>query len=157
MKNLKLLLLLVLLSVSTQSFSQEKLSSPDDVTPQYLENIFKNAYIDVLEVKDTFVKIKDNRTLYLDIDSQKRFISISILYTLKEGAKKDEILEVFNAINKDVLMIKCHYNESAHSVSFYYYFWIDNGFSDKTFVSAVKLFQTGVTLAISKDSNNTIF
>lgn len=100
MKNLKLLLLLVLLSVSTQSFSQDQLSSPDNVTPQYLENIFKNAYIDVLEVKDTFVKIKDNRTLYLDIDSQKRFISISILYTLKEGAKKDEILEVFKRLIK---------------------------------------------------------
>jgi len=157
MKTLKKLMLLVLLCVATQSFGQGQLTSSEDVTPQYLKTIFENAYVDVLDVKETFIKIKDNQTMYLDIDSKKRYISINSVYTVKEGAKKDEILEVFNTVNKEVIMIKCYYNESAHTVSFYYYFWIDNGFSDKTFVSAVKLFQSGVTLALSKDPNKTVF
>ncbi|MBB3124570.1 hypothetical protein FHS04_002093 [Mesoflavibacter sabulilitoris] len=157
MKTLKQLMLLFLMCIATQTFAQGQLSSPDNVTPKYLETIFENAYMDVLDVKDTFIKIKDSQTMYLDIDPKQRYISINSVYTVKKGAKKDEILEVFNTVNKEVIMIKCYYNESAHTVSFYYYFWIDNGFSDKTFVSAVKLFQSGVTLALQKDVNKTVF
>ena len=141
---------------SAFNYAQNELMSGDAITSEKLKTLFDNAYIDVLETKDTYVKIKDSKTLYIDIDSKKRFISINASYTLQKGANEKDILELFNRINKEVLMIKCYHNKEANTVSFYYYYWIDGGYSNKTIISAVKLFQVGIDLALIKDEKKNI-
>ena len=153
----KLLFLLLLFSITTQSFAQDKLMSPEDVTSSSLEQLFKSAYIKVSEVKDSYLKIEDARTVYLDIDNKKRFIGLNTVYNLQDNVSKSEILDIFNTINKEVLMVKCYYNESSNTVSFFYHFWMDGGYSTKTLVSTVKLFQQAVSLALTKDVENKIF
>lgn len=157
MKTLQKLLFLLLFSITTQSFAQEKLMSPKDVTSSSLEQLFKSAYIKVTEVKDSYLKIEDARTVYLDIDNKKRFIGLNTVYNLQDNVSKSEILDIFNTINKEVLMVKCYYNESSNTVSFFYHFWMDGGYSTKTLVSTVKLFQQAVSLALTKDVDNKIF
>ena len=43
MKTLQKLLFLLLFSITTQSFAQDKLMSPEDVTSSSLEQLFKSA------------------------------------------------------------------------------------------------------------------
>ena len=82
MKTLKLssvVYLFVLFLATTNSFSQ-RLINANEVTPAFLKETFDNAFIEVQEVKDTYIKIKDVFSIYLDIDANKRFITLSGVY-----------------------------------------------------------------------------
>ena len=60
-----LIYLFVLFLATTNSFSQ-RLINANEVTPAFLKETFDNAYIEVLEVKDTYIKVKDVYAIYLD-------------------------------------------------------------------------------------------
>ena len=75
MKTIKNLSIALLLLVTSFSFAQNDLLNGEDITTSKLKSLFENAYIDVLETKETYVKVKDNKTVYIDVDSKNRFIS----------------------------------------------------------------------------------
>ena len=84
MKTLKnsTLFCLLLLFVSIQFATAQKLVNASEVTPSLLKETCDNAYIEVLEVKDTYIKIKNTYSVYLDIDDKKRFVTFSNVYNL---------------------------------------------------------------------------
>jgi hypothetical protein len=127
-----------------------------DVTPKFLKVIFDNAFIEVLEVKDNYIVVKDVFTIYIDIDANKRFVTFSSTYPLVTGAKKLDVLELMNIINKEVAQIKVYFNESNNSVSYYYYFWTEGGFTVKSMISAVRLYKSALTLSLNKDEKKLI-
>jgi hypothetical protein len=94
------------LFISAISFSQQ-LISKQEVSPQKLSGIFKNAYVEVLSVQETYLKVKDVFTSFIDIDSKKRYISISGNYRIEPNTSKLQILELINKINREVIMVKC--------------------------------------------------
>lgn len=154
MKTLKLssvVYLFVLFLATTNSFSQ-RLINANEVTPAFLKEIFDNAFIEVQEVKDTYIKIKDVFSIYLDIDANKRFITLSGVYNLVEGTSKKDALELANKLNAEVALIKVYYSESSNSITYYYYFWTEGGFTQKSLIGAVRLYKTALNLSLDKDT-----
>ena len=154
MKTLKLssvVYLFVLFLATTNSFSQ-RLINANEVTPALLKETFDNAFIEVQEVKDTYIKIKDVFSIYLDIDANKRFITLSGVYNLVEGTSKKDALELVNKLNAEVALIKVYYSESSNSITYYYYFWTEGGFTQKSLIGAVRLYKTALNLSLDKDT-----
>lgn len=158
MKTLKLssiIYLFVLFFVTTNSFSQ-KVINANEVTPAFLKETFDNAYIEVLEVKDTYIKVKDVYTIYLDIDANKRFVTLSGVYNLVEGTNKRDALDLVNKLNAEVALIKVYYSESTNTITYYYYFWTEGGFTQKSLIGALRLYKTALNLCIEKDTKKLI-
>ena len=154
MKTLKLssvVYLFVLFLATTNSFSQ-RLINANEVTPAFLKETFDNSFIEVQEVKDTYIKIKDVFSIYLDIDANKRFITLSGVYNLVEGTSKKDALELVNKLNAEVALIKVYYSESSNSITYYYYFWTEGGFTQKSLIGAVRLYKTALNLSLDKDT-----
>lgn len=150
-----LIYLFVLFLATTNSFSQ-RLINANEVTPAFLKETFDNAYIEVLEVKDTYIKVKDVYAIYLDIDANKRYITLSGVYNLVEGANKRDALELVNKLNTEVALIKAYYSESTNSITYYYYFWTEGGFTQKSLIGALRLYKTALSLSLDKDTSKLI-
>ena len=143
-----LIYLFVLFLATTNSFSQ-RLINANEVTPAFLKETFDNAYIEVLEVKDVYA-------IYLDIDANKRYITLSGVYNLVEGANKRDALELVNKLNTEVALIKAYYSESTNSITYYYYFWTEGGFTQKSLIGALRLYKTALSLSLDKDTSKLI-
>ncbi|BCY28392.1 hypothetical protein KK2020170_12600 [Flavobacterium okayamense] len=144
-----------MLFASIGSFAQ-RVVSPEDLTSQLLKETFDNAYIEVLEVKDTYVKVKDVFNVYMDIDKSKRYIAFNSTYNLVEGTSPAKALALMNKLNAEVALIKAYYTESSNTITYYYYFWTDGGFTQKSLVSALKLYKTALNLSLDKDTEKLI-
>ena len=158
MKTLKKLTLfyLFLLLIAAQFSSAQRLVNASEVTPALLKETFDNAYIEVLEVKDTYIKVKNTYNVYLDIDANKRFITLSSVYNLVDGASKKDALELVNKLNTEVALIKTYYSESTNTITYYYYFWTDGGFTQKSLISSLRLYKTALDLSLEKDTGKLI-
>ena len=155
LKNSTLFYLLVLL-ISVQFATAQKLVTAAEVTPAFLKETFDNTYIEVLEVKDTYIKIKNTYNIYLDIDSNKRYVTLSSVYNLVDGAPKRDVLELINKLNAEVALIKTYYSESTNTITYYYYFWTDGGFTQKSLVNSMRLYKTALDLTLEKDTGKLI-
>ena len=155
LKNSTLFYLLVLL-ISVQFATAQKLVTAAEVTPAFLKVTFDNAYIEVLEVKDTYIKIKNTYNIYLDIDSNKRYVTLSSVYNLVDGAPKRDVLELINKLNAEVALIKTYYSESTNTITYYYYFWTDGGFTQKSLINSMRLYKTALDLTLEKDTGKLI-
>ena len=154
MKTLKLssvVYLFALFLITTNSYSQ-KLINASEVTSSFLKETFDNAFIEVQEVKDTYIRVKDGYSIYLDIDANKRYITLSGVYNLVEGVSKKDALELVNKLNTEVALIKVYYSESTNSITYYYYFWTEGGFTQKSLIGAVRLYKTALNLSLDKDT-----
>ena len=158
MKTLKktTLFYLFLLLIAAQFSSAQRLVNASEVTPALLKETFDNAYIEVLEVKDTYIKVKNTYNVYLDIDANKRFITLSSVYNLVDGASKKDALELVNKLNTEVALIKTYYSESTNTITYYYYFWTDGGFTQKSLISSLRLYKTALDLSLEKDTGKLI-
>lgn len=153
MKNFKLstFLFLLVLFTSFGSFAQRVISS-DELTPQLLKETFDNAYIEVLDTKDTFIKVKDVFSVYLDIDKNKRYVALNATYNLSDKATPAKALELMNKLNGEVALIKTYYTPKSNTITYYYYFWTEGGFTQKSLIGAFKLFKTALNLSLEKDT-----
>lgn len=151
MFKLSTVLCLFMLFASFGSFAQRVVSA-DDLTPQLLKETFDNAYIEVLEVKDTYVKVKDVFTVYMDIDKSKRYIAFNSTYNLSDKATPAKALALMNKLNAEVALLKAYYNESSNTITYYYYFWTEGGFTQKSLIGALKLYKTALNLTLEKDT-----
>lgn len=149
-KNSTLVGLLIML-FATKAFSQS-LVTTDELSPSLLKETFENAYIEVLEVKDTYIKVKDVFTVYMDIDKSKRYVAFNSTYNLAEGTSPAKALALMNKLNAEVALLKAYYTESSNTITYYYYFWTDGGFTQKSLVSALKLYKTALNLTLEKDT-----
>jgi hypothetical protein len=49
-------------------------------------------------------------------------------------------------------MVKCYYKQSNNSINYVYYFWIEGGFTDTSFIKAFKIYNSALTLSLKKDT-----
>lgn len=134
----------------------QRLISANEVTSQFLKETFDNAFIEVLEVKDTYIKVKDVYNMYLDIDKNQRYVAISSTYNLVDGTSPAKALALMNKINAEVALIKVYYNQNSNSITYYYYFWTDGGFTQKSLISAFRLYKSALTVTLEKDTERLI-
>lgn len=153
-KNSTLVGLLIML-FATKAFSQS-LVTTDELSPSLLKETFENAYIEVLETQESYVKVKDVFTMYLDIDKTKRFVTISSTYNLVEGASQTDALTLVNKLNTEVALVKIYYNQITNTITYYYYFWTEGGFTQRSLIGAFRLYKTALSLSLQKDTEKLI-
>ena len=146
------MILLVLLYSNFSAHSQN-LNAATDLTAPFLKETFENALVTVLEVKDDYIKTKDVFDFYIDIDPAKRFVSFSGNFLLVEGTPLPKILELMNRFNTEIIMVKSYYNASANSISVYYYFWTEGGFTKQSLLKSYKMMRLAVNLMLEKDTD----
>jgi len=147
--------LLAFLFITSVGYSQRMVAA-NEITPQFLKETFDNAFIEVTEVKETFIKVKDVFNMYLDIDKNQRYIAISSTYNLVDGTSPAKALALMNKINAEVALIKVYYNQNNNSITYYYYFWTEGGFTQKSLISAFRLYKSALTLTLEKDTDRII-
>ncbi|CCG54133.1 Hypothetical protein precursor [Flavobacterium indicum GPTSA100-9 = DSM 17447] len=152
MRTIKLTLVFIAFLLTSFVSHAQKLVTANEVTPQFLKETFDNAYIEVLEVKDTYIKVKDTYTIFLDIDAKKRFVTLSGTYNIKAGANKTDVMNLVNKINSEVALIKVYYSESSNTITYYYYFWTEGGFTQKSLIGSLKLYKEALNLSLDKDT-----
>lgn len=152
----KLALLLVLFLSTSLMVNAQKVISSDELTPNLLKETFESAFIEVLEVKESYIKVKDVYSVFLDIDAKQRYVTLSGVYQIVDGAKKQEVYALLNKINTEVALIKVYYNEESNTISYYYYFYTEGGFTQKSLVYALKLYKDAITLSLQKDTGKLI-
>lgn len=146
----KIKLILVGLFISTISFSQNYIDNTT-LNTQKVAEIFKNAYVEVLQVNSSYLKIKDKYETFVDLDSQNRYISISGNYALQPNLTKMEILEFINKLNTEVALVKSYYGENNNSINYVAYLWIEKGFTDATLIKMLKSYNLALDLILQKD------
>lgn len=153
MKTLKVIIFsfFIITLLSTEATAQ-RLVQANEVTPQFLKETFENAYIEVEQVADTYIKVKDSYSVFVDIDPSKRYVTLSGVYQIVDGASKEKVLELMNKINGEVALIKIVYSEKANNIGYYYYFFIEGGFTQKSLVGALKLYKNALNLSLAKDT-----
>ncbi|WP_374542568.1 YbjN domain-containing protein [Flavobacterium sp.] len=156
MRTIKLTLVFIAFLLTSFVSHAQKLVTANELTPQFLKETFDNAYIEVLEVKDTYVKVKDTYTIFLDIDDKKRFVTLSGTYNIKAGANKSDIMNLVNKINSEVALIKVYYSETSNTITYYYYFWTEGGFTQKSLIGSLKLYKEALNLSLDKDTGRLI-
>ncbi|MBI9040384.1 hypothetical protein [Lutibacter sp.] len=146
----KLKFVIVALLISAISFSQNYIDN-STLTTQKLSEMFKNAYVEVLQVNDSYLKIKDKYESFIDLDSEKRYITISGNYALQPNLTKMEILDFINKLNTDVALVKSYYGENNNSINYVAYLWIEKGFTDATLIKTLKSYNLALDLILQKD------
>ena len=137
--------------------SAQQLIQPDEITPQFLKETFEDAYIEVIEVAETYIKVKEGGySIFIDIDPKKRFVTLSGIYKIVDGARKDDVMDLMNKINGEVALIKTVYSEKSNNFGYYYYFFTEGGFTKKSLIGALKLYKIALNLSLQKDTQKLI-
>ncbi|MFD0761836.1 YbjN domain-containing protein [Lutibacter aestuarii] len=106
-----------------------------------------------MEVKSSYVTVKDKYKTFIDLDSQKRYITLSGNYALKPNLNKVEILDFINKINTEVALVKAYYKEANNSINYIAYLWIEKGFTEATLIKTLQSYNLALDLVLQKDPN----
>ena len=136
--------------------SAQKLIMPNDVSPALLKGFCEDAAIKVDEAKDTYIKVKETFEIYIDIDSKKRFLYMNISYPCVDGTTAEKAYALMNKLNRKIILMKCYYNPEKNTINYAYDFWIESGFSNRTFINAVKMFSSALSLSLEEDTDKII-
>ena len=132
------LLTVLLICFLANLISAQTMIKTADFTMEKAAAILKNKGYTIVEQSETFLKIKnkENSTLFLDIDANKKYLYLNTNVKLRKSISVDKIAMLRNQIN-DLNMIKVKYDEKNNSLLFQYFYWITNSFTEESFVDAV--------------------
>jgi hypothetical protein len=154
----KLVLLLFILLVSTanaQNSSTPKIIFADDYITSKMDGIFKTAGIEIVNTQPTFMEINLGNELkiktFIDVDGDKQYLIFNGGNSLKEGTSPAKAKELVSDINSQTNFIKAGYDQDKNVIEFRYYFWIKDGFTDKSLVSALEMYRLTYMYAFSID------
>ncbi|EJL73786.1 hypothetical protein [Chryseobacterium populi] len=135
-------------------FTAQTLVKPADISISAIATHLKSKGYEILEQKETFIKIgnKDKATLFMDIDTGKKYLNMNVNILLNKGVSKEKIDHLLNEIN-GLAMIKADYLANQNAIGFQYYFWIANGFTYETLEDAILEFflYQGDSYALDKE------
>lgn len=152
----KLPIVLVMLLMATTFAKAQNLIKATEVTPAYLKIVCAMSDLNVTEVKENYIKVEDVYDIYLDLDSEKKFILFNSEYPLVDGVSSVKALELMNRINKGVIVINAHFDPLKNAIEYRYYFWIKDGFSDESLISAIRMYKDALTYTLEKDTDKII-
>ena len=151
--NSKIKLFFALITLlSFVNLNAQNLIKAAEVTPAYLKIICATNGITVSEMKDNFIKINNGIDMYLDIDEKNEYIIFNNNYSLSDKATPAKALELVNKINSEVVFISARYN----TIEYRYYFWIKDGFSDQSLISALDIYKEAFSFSLDKDTEKLI-
>lgn len=164
----KLLLLFSILTFSSanaqvnyqaaEGTSNQKVIFLNDNPAAQIESILKAAGIEVSETQPTFLKIflgKELKiTTYIDIDGDKQYLLFNGSNALKEGTTPVQAKDLVSDMNSQTNFIKAAYNQEKNKVDFTYFFWIKDGFTGNSLLSALEMYRITYMYTFSLDKND---
>lgn len=134
-------LTLLMICFFANIITAQKVIKPADLKVATLASFLKTKGYNILEQKETYLKISDsgNNNVFIDIDPGNKFLHLNVKILLVDKAKRSQIDTLLNKIN-ELDMISARYIESDNSVFFQYFFWTTNGFTYETLEDAVMEF-----------------
>ena len=155
--NSKIKLFFALITLlSFVNLNAQNLIKAAEVTPAYLKIICATNGITVSEMKDNFIKINNGIDMYLDIDEKNEYIIFNNNYSLSDKATPAKALELVNKINSEVVFISARYHKKENNIEYRYYFWIKDGFSDQSLISALDIYKEAFSFSLDKDTEKLI-
>ena len=151
---LGLSLALMLLLGNVRVAQAQDLLDPENIGIQELKDIFKEAYIDVLQETDTWIKVKDGNICFVDIDKSHRYLKYNLGISLDDAITKEQALSYCNKVNSELILVTTYYEESNHRIQFYYYLWIEGGTTKASIIKAQRIYQKILTAAFAKDEED---
>lgn len=155
--NSKIKLFFALITLlSFVNLNAQQLIKVSEVTPAYLKILCATNGITVSEIKDNFIKINNGIDMYLDIDDKNGYIIFNNNYSLSDKATPAKALELVNKINSEVVFISARYHQKENTIEYRYYFWIKDGFSDQSLISALDIYKDAFSFSLDKDTEQLI-
>ncbi|SRR5690606_7078386 len=145
-------LILIVIVLTCFGLNAQHNYTADDLSINFLKRTYENAFMNVTEVENTYIVVKEVFNIYVEIDSNKRYIVLSAAYPLRENATEAEILQLMNKLNSEIILAKFYYSKASHSIGYVYYFWTERGFNSASLLSATKLFSQAINLSLDKDT-----
>ncbi|MEI6898840.1 MAG: hypothetical protein WCL00_03085 [Bacteroidota bacterium] len=161
MKKTVLALVLVLCFSSTIMYAQLKTSpgdivSKDNASIDLVKAIFENSFYDVTETAASYIKIKDTYGIYIDLDKDNRYLTLSVNWPINDNFSSQDKFLLLNKIGKDVLVVTPYYNEGGTSLIVKTTAWIEGGSTVKNIVMTEKIFVKALNLILDKDTQKII-
>ncbi|MCX6220022.1 MAG: hypothetical protein NTZ69_03445 [Bacteroidia bacterium] len=123
-----------------------------------LEKILKSSGIEVLDTQPTFLRIYLGKELkistYIDIDGDKQYLIFNGSNALKEGTTPAQAKELVSDINSQTNFIKAGYDQEHNKIEFRYYFWIKDGFTENSIISALEMYRITYMYTFSVDKSD---
>ena len=132
------------------------LISKDNVSIGLVRKIFENSYYEIKDTTDTYFSIKDVFTVFVDLDKDSRYITLSVYWPVNDNFTPADKFELLNKIGKDVLLVTPYFNDAGTSLTVKTTIWIEGGTTARNLVLTEKLFVKALNLVLDKDTNHII-
>lgn len=154
----RILLIVSAIIIASMSFGQtsNEIIDKNNASIPKLKTIFERAFYDVSEVKESSMVVKDVISIYVDLDPNNRFISLSIYIPINDNVSTQKKLNFLNTIAKDVVFATPYYSESGKVMVIKTYIMLEGGNTEKNIILTEKLFVTAITLILTKDTDKII-
>jgi len=140
------------------SFTPPKVIFPDDYLFATLDKVFKDVGIEVLNTQPTYLEINLGKDVkiktYIDVDTEKNYLLINGNNALVDGANASQAYQLVSDINLGTNFIRAAYSPEKNKIYFTYYYWIKDGFTEKSFISALEMYRLTYMYAFTFDKNN---
>lgn len=159
MKRVLLTTVVVLLfagfSVNAQT-SPGDIVSKDNLSVSLIKKIFENSFYEVVETADTYLQIKDIFNIYIDLDKDNRYVTLSVNWPINENFSTQDKLNLLNTVSKDVLLVTPYFTESGNTLVVKTTVWLEGGTTVKNIVLTEKIFVKALNLVLDKDTKRII-
>jgi|WetSurMetagenome_2_1015567.scaffolds.fasta_scaffold121776_2 hypothetical protein len=132
------------------------LISKDNLSIDLVRKIFENSYYEVKDTAANYFSIKDVFTVYVDLDKDLRYITLSVYWPVNENFTPADKFELLNKIGKDVLLVTPYFNDAGNSLTVKTTIWVEGGTTARNIVLTEKLFVKALNLVLDKDTNHII-
>lgn len=130
----------------------------DDYLFVTLDKLFTVAGIEVINTQPSFMQIKLGKDLkidtYIDKDSENSYLIFNGNNGLVEGTTAAQAYQLVSEMNTGTNFIRASYDADTNRIEFRYYFWIKDGFTEKSIISALEMYRITYMYAFTFDKNN---
>jgi hypothetical protein len=130
--------------------------SKENVSIKLLKTIFENSYYEILETTSTYIKIKDDYNIYIDLDKDNRYLTYSVKWSINSNFSQTDKLQLLNKISKEVLLVTPYYSDSESNLVIKATIWIEGGSTVKNIILSEKIFVKALKLILEKDTDRII-
>jgi hypothetical protein len=135
-------------------FAQEVATVPDTVTLEWLQGVFRHAYVDAQIDGDGDLQLTEGGgvTLWLQLDEQRRLVNFFTVGTFRAEADYEKKLAFVNDLNGSIIGATFYLARDNLMIADAYLSY-DGGVSDHRVMSSYRWFRDAVHAAIRRDED----
>lgn len=128
---------------------------PEQINTNSISAFLAGKNYETVEVTKEYLKIKKKgaeRTFYLDLKDENRYIFFNIAYKLIDQVDQAKLDAYLKKVNESSV-IKVRHFEKGNDVQIEYYFWTKQGFSYETLLDAIDEFYLYIGDCVNDDTD----